>query len=212
MTAGEAAARPDVRLRAAGAARCQDRAVVAVLRGWTRGHASKRAAILAALTAEGVDVTTIPELTALEQEEMRQKARPCPACVAKDAELAKVRADYQQALVVAAEFREECHHMEDERDAAQDEAAKHYARVVELEAGAQHLVAAPLTPENQGSGAGAEVPNGQASRGVTCRSDEKLQVVQERPTPRPAPRPREKCHVTLEMPDGTVTTPAAAAG
>ncbi len=92
MTAGEAATRPDVRLRAAGAAKCQDRAVVAVLRGWTRGHASKRAAILAALTAEGVDVSTIPELTELEQEEMRQKPRPCPSCAAKDAELAAASA------------------------------------------------------------------------------------------------------------------------
>lgn len=100
MTALEASA--STRTRAAIRAQAQvidhvtvsDRLVHDVLLGWPARADSVRV-VLDAARASGVDVATVPARTEAERAEWtakRQGKRPCPACAAKDAELAAIRA------------------------------------------------------------------------------------------------------------------------
>jgi hypothetical protein len=100
MTALEASA--STRTRAAIRAQAQvidhvtvsDRLIRDVLLGWPARADSVRV-VLDAARASGVDVATVPARTDAERAEWtakRQGKRPCPACAAKDAELAAIRA------------------------------------------------------------------------------------------------------------------------
>lgn len=180
------------------AAHCQPRAVARVLKGWL-GQPAKRARITEALAAAGVNVFTIPDLSSDELEEMRQKARPCPACAAKDGELAALRVQF-----CACEA-----HMAELLDAERAEVSTLRARVAELEAekraprrnfpqagepvlcAARGPVAAQEPPAEPAPPPVDVTPGiGRAVGALLSADAAKL---------RPAPRPREKCHVSLEL-------------
>lgn len=138
MTALEASA--STRTRAAIRAQAQiidhvtvsDRLVHDVLLGWPARADSVRV-VLDAARASGVDVATVPARTEAERAEWtakRQGKRPCPACITKDAELEKLRdlAQRETAKLVG------------QLELAHQDLAVVRARVAELEA---RPVAAP---------------------------------------------------------------------
>lgn len=132
MTALEASA--STRTRAAIRAQAQvidhvtvsDRLVHDVLLGWPARADSVRV-VLDAARASGVDVGTVPARTEAERAEWtakRQGKRPCHACSAKDAELAKLRAEVER-------LSEGIGIAQRERGEARDELAKARSHLVE---------------------------------------------------------------------------------
>jgi len=215
-------------LEVSGLAKVRPEAVRRVLRGdevWPRTYRAVRDEY----AAKGVDVPPMAERAA-----RRPPPRPCPACAAKDEELAALRAKVHTAgnalMAKDAELAETERQLEHARQHLLSEMRdwkRQYleacterdtarARVLELEA------------ERQASDAALAVAlESPAARAPAAAQDQPAEPEPQRlvagppftrPPVCPAPRPREKCCVRVLMPgeellpDGTVTTPAAAAG
>lgn len=206
-------------------ARLSDRLVHDVLLGWP-ARADSRRMVLDAARVCGVDVATVParspaEVAAWLVKRRGAKDRPCPACVAKDAELAALRMQFCGCEA----------HMAELLDAERAEVAALRDRIAELDDTKAAAQAAVIRLQRELADARRDVPAPQPADPLPSEPvahpvaalepvppatlDDVLPTCDR---PRPAPRPRSRCKVRVLMPgeelapDGTVTTPAEAAG
>lgn len=208
-------------LEVSGLAKVRPEAVRRVLRGeevWARTYRAVRDEY----AAKGVDVPPMAE-----RAPRRPPASPCPACAAKDHEFARVKRDLSGAL-------DECERLRARLAVAlADEPRSGGPPPILM--GPDGAWVAPPGRNVIVTGLGDDKPRPAAGAPAAtldppAETEPTVETVSPGVTvvhgvhsvfsepPRPAPRPREGCKVRVLMPgeellpDGTVTTPAAAAG